>query len=65
MHKREFLSLIGSLSFASKVVKPGRMFLWTYRRLCPACISILHLIVKLVQTSYGGASSSPPGMALR
>ena len=25
--KRELLSLIGSLSFASKVVKPGRMFL--------------------------------------
>ena len=35
--KRELLSLIGSLSFASKVVKPGRMFL---RRLIDVSTSV-------------------------
>ena len=44
--KRQLLSLIGSLSFASKVVKPGRMFL---RRLINLStkVSQLHQVVHL------------------
>ena len=38
--KRELLSLIGSLSFACKVVKPGRMFL---RRLIDLSTSVTNL----------------------
>lgn len=38
--KRELLSLIGSLSFACKVVKPGRMFL---RRLIDLSTTVSHL----------------------
>ena len=38
--KRELLSLIGHLSFAAKVVKPGRLFL---RRLIQASTTVSHL----------------------
>ena len=42
--KRELLSLIGSLSFASKVVKPGRMFLHSLIDLSCSISSLNHRI---------------------
>ena len=42
--KRELLSLIGSLSFASKVVKPGRMFLRRLIELSTTVVSLNHHI---------------------
>ena len=50
--KRELLSLIGSLSFAAKVVKPGRMFL---RRLIDLSTSVSSLNHHITLNSEGRA----------
>lgn len=42
--KRELLSLIGKLSFASKVIKPGRMFLRRFIDLSTTVVSLHHHI---------------------
>ena len=66
--KRELLSLIGSLSFASKVVKPGHMFM---RRLIDLSTSVSllhhHLTLTLEKAKLilsGGWISCPIGMVL-
>ena len=65
--KRELLSLMGHLSFAVKVVKPGRLFLQCLIDVSSSVTQLhhrIHLSADTKAEKHGGGPSFPPGTVL-